>query len=265
VESWCGPEKTAQFLVKPINEGRETFILLKARLRRPQSIALAENRFGGLPVTGGDDPAKKLRPEGYRSVPGSCGWHEEESDVAYEPRGKRRGALVGEDIANRVVIMEIAKRLNFERRPVKTSREGHLASEFPRRVGSGGQHSAVDRIPPLHDSPVVAKPVNVLSWLIALEADNRRDQANAISGLRVAPEEIMLSELANHPISTEQKRQGLNDCRFPAVIWPNKYCMGREANYAFFDAAKIFDFQFCDLHDAPSVIHRIRLCDQLLR
>ncbi len=114
MEGRCCAEKAAQFLIQPINDGRQTLVLLKARLRRAQPVPFSQNRFRRLAFAGGDDPTEKLRSKGHRSVPCPRGWYEEKADVAYQPRRKGRGALVCENVAYDIVIVKIAKRLDFE-------------------------------------------------------------------------------------------------------------------------------------------------------
>ena len=121
-------------------------------------------------------------------------------------------------------------------------RKSDLAGEAPSWISARRHYGAVRGIPPFHHSPVVAKPVQVLSRIIDFEVDHRRNEMDAIRRLRIAAEKIVLSQLADHPIATEQKRQGFDDRRLPAVIGSNEDGVWREVNRAFADAAKIFDF-----------------------
>ncbi|GHD23994.1 hypothetical protein GCM10016234_39770 [Tianweitania populi] len=58
----------------------------------------------------------------------------------------------------------------------------------------------------------------MLSRVVTNKIDDRGDKANSVHGLRVAAVEIMLGQLADHPIPAEQKRQRLDNCSLPAVI-----------------------------------------------
>ncbi len=82
----------------------------------------------------------------------------------------------------------------------------------------------------------------MLRWIVAVETDYCGNKSNTICGLRIAPIEIMLGELADHPVSTEQQSQRLNDRSLTAVVGANEYGVRRETDCTFTDSAKILDF-----------------------
>jgi hypothetical protein len=126
--------------------------------------------------------------------------------------------------------------------PVEPCGESDLAGESPSWIGARRHHGAVSRIPPFHHSSVVAKPVQVLGRIVTFEVDHGRNETDPIRGLRIAAEKIVLSQLADHSITTEQQRQGFDDRRFPTVVGSDEDGVWRELNRAFADAAKVFDF-----------------------
>jgi hypothetical protein len=82
----------------------------------------------------------------------------------------------------------------------------------------------------------------VLGRIVTFEVDHGRNETDPIRGLWITAEKIVLSQLADHSIATEQQREGFDDCRFPAVVGPNEDGVWRELNCAFADPAKVFDF-----------------------
>jgi len=197
------PEEPTQFKIQPLDDWRWALVLLEPRFGYAQPVSLTEDRFRRLSLASRDHPSKQLRSKRHCPVPGSRRGDEEEADVSDQARWKAGGAFLRENVLDRIVIVKIAQRLNFQRRPVEPCAKSDLAGETPSRIGARRHHGAIRRVPPFHDSSVVAKPVHVLGRIVAFKADNRSNETDPIRWLRIAPVKIVLSELADHSIATE--------------------------------------------------------------
>jgi hypothetical protein len=88
----------------------------------------------------------------------------------------------------------------------------------------------------------------VVSGLIAIEPDDRRDETDSVGGLGIAPEEIVLGQRPHHAVATKKQRQRLNDCGLAAVVGADEHGMRPEPNVTGSDAAKVLNMQVCNLH-----------------
>src|SRR6185437_5072989 len=107
------------------------------------------------------------------------------ADIADQTRLHADARLFHEHVAHRVVVVEIADGLDLKVWPVETGAESDLARKTPSGIIPRRVHDPSRGIPPFRNAPVIPKPVVVLRKVIALEADNRRDQPNPIGRLRI--------------------------------------------------------------------------------
>jgi hypothetical protein len=88
----------------------------------------------------------------------------------------------------------------------------------------------------------------VVSRFVAIEPDNRCDEADPVGGLGIAPEEIVLGQGADHSVAAEQQRQCLDDRCLAAVVGADEHGVWAEPDMTRPDSAEVLDAQIGDLH-----------------
>lgn len=177
---------------------------------------------------------------------------DKEADLPDQATGDRHRRLVIEDVAHRIVVVEIPCRLDLERGPIEECAEADLANELAILRIPKGCHDACRWVPPLRDAPIVSKPIGMFGRIVVPEAGDRGDQFDTVGGQGIAAVEIVFGQGANHSVATEQERQRLDDCRLSAVVGPDKDGVRPEFDARLADAAKVLDPQLDNLHRFPS-------------
>jgi len=138
VEPRLCAEESGKFSVEPRNDRFKVRIGFKGLLWCAQTVAFAEHRLRGLTRARGYHAPKEFRAEGDNPIPSSTSRDQEKADVSDQPCRHSRPDVIDKHIRHRVVVVEISRRLYFQRGAIKPSAESNLADQSPSWIVARG-------------------------------------------------------------------------------------------------------------------------------
>src|SRR5947209_5955869 len=145
--------------------------------------------------------------------------------------------------------MEIPDGFHLEIAAVEPGAKGDLDAKRIRRGLLLRKQFAACLILPFRNASAFGEPLAVGRWSVRLESRNGGDEPNAILGLRVAAEKIMLRQAADKPVPAEQQRDRFDDRTFARAVRAHQHGLPlAEFDSGFPDSAEVFDIQLPNPH-----------------